>query len=468
MNPKLTRTLLTLGVGVVIWFSPIPAGVSLQGWRMFALFASTVVGFILSPMPIGVLAFTAITLTVLLGVLKPDQALQGFGDTTIWLIVAAFLFSRGFIKTGLGRRIAYLIIRTIGDSTLKLGYAMALSDLVVAPATPSNTARGGGIIFPIVRGLASVFGSEPDKNPRRVGAYLMMNSFQVNCITSTMFLTSMAPNPLIAKLAAGAIPGLEMTWGTWALASCVPAAISLLVIPYLLYKVYPPEITDTPQAKAMACAELQKMGPMSRGEKIVLGVFFLSLLLWGTSSITKLNATYVALLGVCIMLWLGAIEWKDVIEDKGAFDALIWMGATLCMADFLAKFGFIAWFARGVASQLTGVGWLSALLILLVVYLYSHYGISGTTTHVTAMYAAFLTVAVAAGAPHYLAAFSLAFMSGLYCGLTHYGNGPATIYFGAGYMSQGTFWKLGFVVSVANLLIWLTIGPIWWKVIGLW
>jgi len=468
MNSNLVRVLVTFGVGIAIWFSPVPEGVKVQAWQMLAIFAAMIVGFILSPAPMGVVAFTAITLSVLMKVLKPAEALSGFGDTTIWLILSAFLFSRGFIKTGLGRRIAYFIIGAIGDSTLKVAYAMTISDVIIAPATPSNTARAGGILFPIVRGLSSAFGSEANNAPRRIGAYLMMNTFQVNCITSTMFLTAMAPNPLIVKLASETIPGLELTWGTWALAASVPAVISLLVVPYLLYKVYPPEVKHTPEAKELANKELENMGPMSIGEKIVAGVFVLSLLLWGTSSITKINATYVALLGVTIMLWLGAIEWDDVVKDEKAWDSFIWMGATLSLAHFLAKFGLMSWFAKHVGMALTGLAWLPALLILLVVYMYSHYAISGTTTHVIAMYSAFLAVAVATGAPPYLAALSLAFISGLYCGLTHYGNGPATIYFGAGFMSQGTFWKLGFIVSVVNLFIWLTVGPAWWRVIGLW
>ena len=462
------KTLVTLLVGVAIWFSPMPEGVKPQAWQLLAIFVATIVGFILNPLPIGAIAFTSITLSVLLKVLKPAEALSGFADTTIWLIVAAFLFAKGFIKTGLGRRIAYNIMSVIGDSTLKLAYALVLSDMIIAPATPSNTARAGGILYPIVRGLASAFGSEPDKYPRRIGAYLMVVVFQCNCVTSAMFLTAMAPNPLIASLAAKTVPGLEMTWGMWALVASVPALVSLMVIPYLLYKIYPPEIKKTPEAKELADSELKKMGSMSFAEKVVSVVFVLCLTLWATSGWNKLNATNIAMLGVTIMLWTSALTWDVVIEDKSAWDAMIWMGTLVCLAGFLAKFGLIALFAKAVSASLVGIPWLTALLILLLVYVYSHYFFASTSAHVTAMYAAFLAVAVGAGAPIYLAAFSLAFMSGIYCGLTHYGNGPASIYFGAGFLSQATFWRLGFIVSVANLSIWLTVGFGWWKVLGLW
>ncbi|HWQ62118.1 MAG TPA: anion permease [Negativicutes bacterium] len=465
---KVTKSLLTVAVGAAIWIFPMPAGVTPQAWHLLAIFIATIVGFILNPLPIGAIAFTSISLTVILKILKPGEALSGFADTTVWLIVAAFLFAKGFIKTGLGRRIAYSIMHAIGDSTLKLAYALMLSDVIIAPATPSNTARAGGILFPIVRSLASAFGSEPDKGSRKIGAFLMVCAFQVNCVTSTMFLTSMSPNPLIASLAAKAIPGMELSWGMWALTACVPAIFSLIAVPYVLYKVYPPEIKYTPEAKELAADELEKMGPMSNGEKIVSFVFVLCLILWATASFTNLNATNIAMIGVSIMLWTNTITWNDVIEDKAAWDAMIWMGSLVCLAGFLTKFGLVALFAKTVSASLVGIPWLVSLLILLLIYMYSHYFFASTSAHVTAMYAAFLTVAVAAGAPPYMAAFSLAFISGLYCGLTHYGNGPASIYFGAGFLPQGTFWKLGFIVSLVNITIWLTIGPLWWKVIGLW
>jgi DASS family divalent anion:Na+ symporter len=460
--------MITVAVGIVIWFSPMPAGVTAQAWHLFAIFVATIIGCILNPFPMGTLAFTSITLCVLLKVLKPAEALTGFSDITMWLIVAAFLFAKGFIKTGLGSRIAYNIMHAIGDSTLKIAYALALTDVIISPATPSNTARAGGILFPIVRSLASAFGSEPDKGPKRMGAFLMMSTFQVNCITSAMFLTSMSPNPLMGSLAASISPGVELSWGLWALTSSVPAVLSILAVPYVLYKVSPPEIKHTPEAKEIAARELEKMGPMSRGEKVVSIVFVLCLGLWATSSFTKLNATNIAMIGVTIMLWTNTLTWEDVIQEKGAWDVLIWMGSLVCLAGFLFKFGLITFFANTVAASLAGIPWLVSLLILLLVYTYTHYFFASTTAHITAMYAAFLMVAIVAGAPPYLAAFSLAFMSGIYCGLTHYGNAPASIYFGAGYIPQGTFWKLGFIVTSVNVVIWLTAGLAWWKVIGLW
>jgi len=416
----------------------------------------------------GALAFISITLTILFNVLKPSEALSGFGNNTIWLIASAFIFAKGFIVTGFGRRIAYIVIKMIGDSTLKLGYAVVISDLIMSPAMPSSGARAGGVLYPIVRSLATALKSEPnDGTNRKAGSFLMQILYQGNTITNAMFLTSMAANPLIATLAQKAL-GIEISWGLWALGACVPGIVSLIIIPYFLYKVYPPEVKEFPEGKEIAKAELAKMGPLSFGEKIICGVFVGALALWSTSQLTGINATVVAMLGVSVMVITKALDWKDVLEEKGAWDTLIWMGTLMTLAGFLTKFGLIGLFSKAVSAQVTGISWPLAMTILIIVYVYSHYAFASLTAHITAMYIAFCTVMVAAGAPAYLVALSMAYMSNICMSITHYGGAPAPIIFGAGYVDQATWWKLGFYTSIINLIVWVGIGGVWWKVIGLW
>ncbi len=340
-----------------------------------------------------------------------------------------------------------------------LALALGLSEVV--------TARAGGILFPIVRSLSTAFESEPGPSERRVGAYLMQTAYQGNTITSAMFMTSMAGNPLIALLAAKTL-NVNISWGLWATAAIVPGLISLIVVPYFLYKFYPPEVTHTPEAKILATKELKKMGKMSIGEKIVAAVFVGALILWSTSQYTDLDATVVAMLAVSIMMITKVLDWQDVLDEKGAWDTLIWMGALIGLADFLSKLGLIPWFAKVVSTGMVGIPWLQAFFLLLVIYMYAHYGFASLVAHITAMYAAFASVAVAAGAPVYLVALAFAFMSNLCMSLTHYAAGPAPIYFGAGYVDQTTWWKLGFLVSIINMIIWIGIGSFWWKILGLW
>lgn len=464
---KQTKILIVIALGLLIWFIPPPAGVKPEAWKLLAIFTATIAGFILQPLPMGAVAFIGLVVAGLTKVLSVADILAGFGNSTIWLIVSAFLFSKGFIKTGLGRRIAYMAMKSIGDSTLKLGYAMMLSDLIIAPATPSNTARAGGILFPILRGLASAFGSEPGASAKKLGSYLVLTTYQCVVISSAMFVTAAAPNSLVVLMAAQTAK-VDITWGTWALAGLVPGLLLLLIIPLVMFKLYPPEITKTPEAKGIAAAELEKMGPVSRAEKVVAGVFVMALVLWSTSQWTKLDATLVAMLGVGVMLGMEAITWNDALEEKGAWDTMVWMGTLITLAGALNKLGLITWFAKSVGGLLTGIPGMVTVLILSLLYVYSHYAFASTSAHVTAMYAAFLAVAVAAGAPPMFAALSIGAASCLCGSLTHYAMGPAPIFFGAGYVAQNDWWRIGFIFSIINMGVWFTVGWGWWKLLGLW
>lgn len=464
---KLIKALIVVLIGVAIWFCPHPEAVTAQAWHLFAIVVATIVGLIVQPLPIGAVAFIGVTIAVLTNVLSPKDALAGFGNTTIWLIFCAFILARGFIKTGLGRRIAYKIISLIGDSTLKISYGIVLSDLIISPAMPSSGARAGGILFPIVRGLSSALGSEPENSRKKAGAFFMQTLWQGNTITNGMFLTSMAANPLIAKLAADTF-NVQISWTLWALGALVPGLISLAVIPYVLYKIYPPQIKRYPEGKAIAKKELENIGPMSYGEKVVTSVFIGALVLWATGNITGLNATTVAMLAVCVLIVFGVLSWDDVLLEKGGWDTLIWMGALITLAGGLSKLGFVKWFAGYASGAVGGISWVVALGILLLVYVYTHYFFSSLTAHITAMYATFGAVAIAAQAPAYLVALVFAYASNLMMPITHYGGAPAPIIFGAGYVTQNEWWRLGFITTLVNLCIWTFIGGAWWKILGLW
>lgn len=261
---------------------------------------------------------------------------------------------------------------------------------------------------------------------------------------------------------------LDITWGLWAMAAIVPGVLSIFIIPYFIYSIYKPEITKTREAQILARKELDIMGPMTNAEKIITGVFLGALLLWSTSQYTHVNATIAALLGVTIMIIFNVLEWNDVISEKGAWDSMMWMGGIIGLAQALNKAGFIQWFAQNIAGIVQGVSWPITLGILFIVYLYSHYAFASLSAHATAMYAVFLAVAVAAGAPPYYAAIGLAVLSNLMAGLTHYATGAAPIYFGSGYINQKDWWRIGFACSLVNFIIWIGIGSLWWKIIGLW
>ena len=355
----------------------------------------------------------------------------------------------------------------VGKKSLGLAYSMIGVDLVLAPAIPSNTARCGGVICPILRSVAVSFGSRPDgASARRLGAFLIKASYQGSVVVSGMFLTSMAGNPMAAGLAAGM--GIEIDWTTWFLAALVPGLLSLALGPWILYRIYPPEITETAGAARMARRKLDEMGPLKPSERIMLGTFALLLILWIFGGRFGIGSAVAALTGLAILLLTGTLRWRDILGEKGAWDALVWFGVLINLASHLNSMGLIPWFGDQLAAVLGEGHWMRSFLLLSLLYFYSHYLFAGNTTHISSMYAPFLAVAIAVGTPPLLAALVLAFFSNLFSGMTHYGTGPAPVFFGTGYVEMGDWWKLGGLLSVVNILIYFVAGGLWWKVLGIW
>jgi DASS family divalent anion:Na+ symporter len=463
---RLIPLIIMVAVGVIMWFIPPPEGVKQEAWHLLAIFVATVVGFIAKPLPMGAVAIIGIMMTALTGTLGLGDALSGFGNTVIWLVGAAFFISRAVIKTGLGARIAYYFMKLLGKKTLGLSYGLGFADLVLAPAMPSNTAREGGIIMPLIRSVAEVYDSDPTKNTeRRIGSFLMLSAFQINIITSAMFMTAMAANPLIAELAGES--GVQISWGDWLLAALLPGLASLILIPLFVYKFYGPEIRETPAARELAEEKLHEMGPITPGEWLTGGVIALLLVLWVGGQAWSINATTAAFVGLAVLLITGVLTWQDMLDEKGAWDTIVWFAALVMMASQLNALGFVPWFGDTVAQKVSGLEWTTAFLILALVYFYSHYMFASQTAHISAMYAPFLAIALTVGTPPVLAALVLAFFSNLFSSLTHYANGPAPVVFGTGYVSMGAWWSVGGVVSVINIVIWVGVGWIWWEIIGL-
>lgn len=464
---KIHKLIIIFVIFIIIWFLPVPSGVELEGIHLFAIFSATIIGLILKPISMGGIAFIGVVLTALTNTLPLKDALSGFANPTVWLIVSAFLIARGFIKTGLGRRVAFILIKAFGRKSIGLSYSLVISEFILSPAMPSNTARAGGIIYPIIRSLCSAFGSEPEKSPRKIGAFIILAQYHADVVISAMFLTSMAANPLAAEITKN-ITGLELQWITWALGAIVPGVLSLSLIPLVIYKLIPPEIKESSKSKVVADEGLQKMGKMKRPEIIMAGIFIFVLLFWITSNFHSIHVTTIALLGIGLMIVFRVLEWSDIIGEKGAWDAMLWFGGLVMLAGNLSKLGVINWFSDTVSGYIINFPFTFALILLLFIYFYSHYGFASMTAHITALFPAFLGLAISIGAPPLLAALVLAYFSNLNASITHYATGPAPIYFNAGYVDQIKWWKIGFIISVVNIIIWIGIGFPYWKLCGLW
>ncbi len=457
--------------GLLLWFLPTPQGLTDAGWHLLALFITTIVTVVIKPMPVGTIALVALTLTIVTNTLTPAAAFKGFSDQVIWLVVLALFIAKGFSVTGLGNRLAYYFTKILGKKTLGLSYGLVLTDLIMAPAIVSVTGRIGGIIYPIIRGIADSYESLPfDKSARKIGAFLTVTSFQCCTVTCAMFMTAMAANPIIEGLVTkGATPILkEFTWGMWALAALVPGLISLIIIPWVIYKIYPPEIKETPMASQIASDKLKIMGRISLNEWIMIGTIGALLVMWIYGKKLGIDAAPAALIGVAVLLLARVLDWKSLIKMDSVWDTFFWFAILLMMATNLGELGVSSWISKSIEQSVGGMDWRFAFPGLLLFYFYSHYLFASSTAHVTAMFLPFLLVSISLGAPPLLAVLCLTFVSNLFGGLTHYSLAPAPLLFGAGYVSIKDWWKIGFIVSLINILIWSTVGLVWWKILGYW
>lgn len=468
---RLVPLLASVSIGLAVQFLvPRPSGVSAQGWSLLAIFLSTIAGLVLEPLPVGAWAFVAATVAVAARVLTFAQTFEAFTNDVIWLIVVSFFFARGFEKTGLGSRVAMLFVRAFGRSTLGLAYGLAAAEALVAPAMPSTTARAGGIFMPIIDSLARASGSLPrDSSRRRLGAFLTQAQFQGSVNTSAAFLTAAAQSLLCVKLASQMGVEVPAAWTTWFKAAAVPALVGGALTPLVLYAIFPPEVTATPDAPAEAAEALRAMGPMSRGERVMLAVMAGAVALWVAGDALGVSAVTTAMLGLSALLLSGVLTWRDCISHAGAWDTLFWFAILVGMSGQLNRLGVVAHFAGAVGGALEAarLAWPASLALLSGAYYLLHYLFASQTAHVGALFAAFLAMMLAAGVPPLLATLVLGFLSNLFGSITHFGSGQAAVYYGSGYLSLQEVFAHGALITLLNALVWGVIGPVWWKTIGL-
>jgi DASS family divalent anion:Na+ symporter len=440
-------------------------GVPADGQALLAVFGAVILAFVIRPLPMGPTVMLGLIVAAVTKALPIKSGLAGYGETVVWLVVGAFLIAAAVQATGLGRRIALTLVHKLGGSLLGLGYALCGAELVLGPVVPSNTARGGGILSPIVDSLARALGSKPGGPVDQPGGWLVLVAAHANLVTAAMFLTGMAANPLVAK-AASDVLGVELSWGTWALGAVVPGLLSLAILPPLLLRLTRPSKADAGAARDLATAELESLGPWTHNEKVLGAVFVGLVVLWSSKPLHGMGTTLVAWIGVSALLLSKVRTWEDVVGDSRAWDTLVWLGGLLAMANGLKSTGVVGWLSGGAEAAAGGYGPFWTLFLLALAYFYSMYGFSMLTAHISAMVAAFLGAAAAGGAPPMIAAVMLAYFSNLCACLTNYSTGPTIIYFGLGYVPASRWFKVGFAVSLVHITVWGLGGQLWWRALG--
>ena len=457
------KAVLPLLLGIIIALLPAPQGLNLTAWYFFAIFSAVILGLILEPLPAAAVGFIVVFLVALLGLAGPKPAdnirwaLSGFSNTTVWLIFGAFMFAMGYDKTGLGRRIALILVKKLGRKTQGLGYAITFSDLILAPFTPSNTARSGGTIFPIIRNLPGLYGSSPGETSRKIGAYIMWTAFAATCVTSSMFITSLAPNLLALDLVSKTVK-ISISWTEWFVGFLPVGIILILILPYLVYKIYPPEIKSSEEIPSWASQELDKLGKFSRKELVMALLAVLALALWIFGG-NFIDATTAAGFVISLMIITGTVTWDDILANKQAWNVLVWFATLVALADGLNKVGFVTWFAKSMAALLTGMSPIVVMVVLVVIFFIIHYMFASLTAHTTAILPVMLAVGAAIpGLPIKTFALLLCYSLGIMGVITPYATGPGPVYYGSGYISRKDFWTLGLIFGTIFLTALIGIG----------
>ena len=460
---SLWRCAVPLAVWAGIALIPHPSGLSGQAWNYLALFTAVITALILEPFPPAVVGLFGLTLCTVSGYIAPDPAdaiklaLAGFSDVTVWLIFGALVFSRGYEKTGLGPRIALSFVSVMGKSTLGLGYAVMLADLLIAPFTPSNTGRSAGVIYPIIRDIPALYGSSPGPTARRIGAYLMWTAFASTAVTSSMFLTALGPNLLAVGIVQRAT-SIDVTWSQWSMGFLPIGLLLIAPLPLLVYLIYPPEIRSSQEVSAWAKQELARMGRLSIPEVMMCLAIVTAFSLWLFAG-EWINPTTVILAVISFMVLVRILDWDDVVGNRAAWDTLIYFATLLALAEGLNRGGIVTWAAQGIRGMLAGRSALFAMIVLVSFFFLVHYMFASLTAHTMAVLPALLAAGAAfPGMPVRVLALLLVYTIGLMGVITPYATGPAPVYFGSGFIPRKDFWILGFVFGLIYLTVLLGVG----------
>ena len=455
----LLRRAVPFALAIAIWFAPVPAGLTLPAWHLFAIFIAAIASVLVGAFPLLTSTMLAVAAVVLTDTLSPAQAFAGFANTSVLLVVIAFLVAQAIVKSGLGQRISLFMVSRFGSSPLGIAYSIVLTDALIAPAFPSNTARAG-VLYPVVLSVAQGSGSHPDDpQGRRLGGYLMFSAMASLAVSSALWMTATSANPIGIQIAKQF--GIDIGFGEWLLIASVPALTALLAIPLILSRLFPPGIRDTSDAPAAARGALADMGSLSRDERITALAFVLMVSGWMVADALKLNVTSIAFAGFGLLLMTNVLTLEDIAKQGDTLATFLWLAVLFALSGQLNELGFMGYVGQRLADQLTGLSWPVTYVTLVGLYVAIHYLFVSQSSHVLALMGVFLEVGIRGGVSPPLMAFALLFASSYFSVITPQAGSQNVIFVASGYLTQPELYRLGLIMTLCFLGIFLLIGTPW-------
>jgi divalent anion:Na+ symporter, DASS family len=455
----LPRRLIPFAVAIGIWMVPVPAGLTAPAWHLFAIFVASIAAVLVGAFPLLTSTMLAVAAVVLTDTIPAAKAFSGFANPSVLLVVIAFLVAQAVVKSGLGRRISLFMVSRFGGSSLGLAYSIVLTDAAIAPAFPSNTARGG-VLFPIVLSVAQGSGSRPDDpEGRRLGAYLMFCAMASLAVSSALWMTATSANPIGIQVVKEF--GIEIGFGKWLLVACVPALAAILALPLVVARVFPPRVGRTPEAPLAARKALAELGSLARDEWITAVVFVVMVGGWIFADALQLNVTSIAFAGLGVLLMTRVLTVADIATQGDTLSTFLWLAVLFALSGQLNELGFMGYAGQMLAAQLGGLSWPVTYVLLVVIYVAIHYMFVSQSSQVLALLGVFLDVGIRGGVPAPLMAFALLFASSYFSVITPQAGSQNVIFVGAGYLSQRELYLLGLAITLFFMAVFLTLGTAW-------
>ncbi|KAJ1719760.1 hypothetical protein LPJ53_005522 [Coemansia erecta] len=497
---RFVSALPAIVVAIIISHLPVPDGLTYTSMRLLGVFAGVVTGLLTADYAMSVVlavALLALTLTESFMCTTSDGrqiecdrcrtvyrgksgkwheykcdpiggsfdvAISGFSNRVAWLVFTAFHIGRAVEKTGFGRRVSLTLVRAMGRSTVGIGYAICVAELVLAPFIPSNTARGGGIVYPIVESVIASLGVEPQMGENALGGFLSLVASHANLLSSSLFITGMAGNPIVASKAAS-IFGIDFGFAEWFLGASVPALLLLFMLPPIMHAYLRPRV-DFARLEQEIHRQSASLGPVAAAEYKLCATLLCCLVLWVGTPYFGVDATVVAYMAILVLILVDVLTWEDIVKNHKAWDTFFWLASFIVLAEQLSALGVTGWIGDSLSRSLHNASPLSSTLSLAVAYFFSMYLFSSISSHVVAFVGPFFAAGHVLGCPPRLLAILLALFSSMAGVLTPFSTGSVAIYAAQGYVSQPRWFMIGVMTAVVILGVTFSVGLLWWKLLG--